>query len=277
MKVGILNMKVIVSNMKVRFKVLLKFVKFIWDIKDKIYVYIMENKQHIQLPNDLGDVDFIKPKDQLVYVAIKKFMNKDTKEAFPSLNTLHNITKLSINTIRDCIDRLIDSGFIEVRKEGRKNIYKFLKYDTYEPFSFKFLEKDDLSPEEKAYLIVSQKYMFKDNGEGKISYTNKELSKKINMPESTISRVNTSLVKKDYAMLLNCKNSSGVNIKEKWYHLNELEQAIVFTLQNHEERIQENTQAISNLEKENKILKDNYDKLLEEINKLKQKNQDFII
>ena len=124
------------------------------------------DKQHVQLPNDLGDISFIKPKDQLVYVAIKKFMNKDTKEAFPSLETLHNLTKLSINTIRDCIERLVKSGFIEVRKDGRKNVYKFLKYDTYEPFSFKFLEKDDLSPEEKAYLIASQKYMFKDNGEG---------------------------------------------------------------------------------------------------------------
>ena len=230
------------------------------------------NKQHVQLPNDLGDISFIKPKDQLVYVAIKKFMNKDTKEAFPSLETLHNLTKLSINTIRDCIERLVKSGFIEVRKDGRKNVYKFLKYDTYEPFSFKFLEKDDLSPEEKAYLIASQKYMFKDNGEGKISYTNKELSEKINMSESTISRINSSLVKKDYALLLNCKNSSGINIKEKWYHLNELEQAIVFTLQNHEKRIQENTEEISNLKKENKILQENYKKLLEEINKLKEFN-----
>lgn len=232
----------------------------------------MENKQHIQLPNDLGDISFIKPKDQLVYVAIKKFMNKDTKEAFPSLETLHNLTKLSINTIRSCIERLIDSGFIEVRKEGRKNIYKFLKYDKFEPFSFKFLEKEDLTSEEKAYLIASQKYMFKENNEGKISLTNKQLSEKINMPESTISKINKSLVKKDYAILLNCKNSSGINIKEKWYHLNELEQAIVFTLQNHEERIQENTEEIYNLKKENRLLQENYKKLLEEINKMKQYN-----
>ena len=235
------------------------------------------NKQHVQLPNDLGDISFIKPKDQLVYVAIKKFMNNETKEAFPSLNTLHNLTKLSINTIRECIDRLVNSGFIEVRKEGRKNIYKFLKYDKFEPFSFKFLEKEDLTSEEKAYLIASQRYMFKENEEGKISLTNKQLSEKINMPESTISKINKSLVKKDYALMLNCKNSQGVSIKEKYYHLTKLEQAIVFVLNNHEERIQENTQAISNLEKENKILKDNYNKLLEEINKLKQKNQDFTI
>ena len=230
----------------------------------------MENKQHIQLPNDLGDINFIKPKDQLVYVAIKKFMNNETKEAFPSLNTLHELTKLSINTIRGCIDRLIESGFIEVRKEGRKNIYKFLKYDTYEPFSFKFLELDKLRPEEKAYLIASQKYMFKENGEGKITYSNKELSKKINMSESTIGRINNALVKKDYAMILDCKNSEGYNIKEKLYDLNKLGQAIIFTLQNHEERIQENSEEISNLKKEIEILK----RQIKENNK---QNQDFII
>ena len=229
------------------------------------------NKQHVQLPNDLGDISFIKPKDQLVYVAIKKFMNKDTKEAFPSLETLHKITKLSINTIRDCIERLVKSGFIEVRKEKRKNVYKFLKYDTFEPFSFDFIEKEDLTSEEKAYLVASQKYMFKENNEGKISFTNKELSEKINMPESTISKVNKSLVKKDYALLLNCKNSSGINIKQKWYHLNKLEQAIVFVLQNHEERIQENTEDISKLKREIEMLK----KQLSEQNK--QLNPDLTI
>ena len=229
------------------------------------------NKQHVQLPNDLGDIKNIKPKDQLVYVAIKKFMNKDTKEAFPSLQTLHNITKLSINTIRDCIGRLLQSGFIEVRKEGRKNIYKFLKYDTFEPFSYKFIEKDDLTAEEKSYLVASQKYMFKENNEGKISYTNKELSEKINMSESSISRVNNSLVKKDYALLLNSKNSEGLNIKQKWYHLNKLEQAIVFTLQNHEERISNNENKVKSLEKQLELA-------LKEISELKkEKKQDFTI
>ena len=118
-----------------------------------------------------------------------------------------------------------------------------------------FIEKEDLTSEEKAYLVASQKYMFKENNEGKISFTNKELSEKINMPESTISKVNKSLVKKDYALLLNCKNSSGINIKQKWYHLNKLEQAIVFVLQNHEERIQENTEDISKLKREIEMLK----------------------
>ena len=57
------------------------------------------NKQHVQLPNDLGDISFIKPKDQLVYVAIKKFMNKDTKEAFPSLGKNNFVPSSNIYSI----------------------------------------------------------------------------------------------------------------------------------------------------------------------------------
>ena len=61
-------------------------------------------------------------------------MNNETKEAFPSLSTLHNLTKLSINTIRDCIDRLVESGFIEVlvplcwkiRSLGEKNSFRHM-------------------------------------------------------------------------------------------------------------------------------------------------------
>lgn len=236
----------------------------------------MENKQHVQLPNDLGSISFIKPKDQFVYVVIKKFMNKDTKEAFPSLNTLHQITKLSINTIRDCINRLIKSRFIEVRKEGRKNIYKFLKHDTFEPFSFKFIEKKDLTPEEKAYLIASQKYMFKEGGEGKIALTNKELADKINLSESSIIRINNSLTEKQYMTTLKMKtkdNETGLFKSVKFYHLNQLEQAIIFVLQNHEERIEENTTSIKQLQKENKSIKQDLQIALRRIEELEKKQQ----
>lgn len=219
-----------------------------------------ENKQHVQLPNNMGEINFIKPKDQLVYVAIKRFMNKDTKEAFPSLETLHQLTGIYINGIRECIKNLEKAGYIEVRKEGRKNIYKFLKHEHFEPFSFKFIEKQDLSTTEKSYLIASQQYMFKDGEEGKISMPNKELSKKINMPESTISKVNKSLVSKEYATIVPTHNrdpETGLFIKEKFYHLTKLEQAIVFILKNHEDRITENTEDIKDLKEKNQSLEEN--------------------
>jgi DNA-binding MarR family transcriptional regulator len=100
--------------------------------------------------------------------------------------------------------------------------------------------------------------MFKDDGEGKISMSNKELSKKINMSESTISRCDKALEEKEYLQIINSSNrdlETGLKIREKYYHLNSLQQAIVFVLKNHEDRISENTEEINNLKKEIESLK----------------------
>jgi hypothetical protein len=46
---------------------------------------------------------------------------------------------------------LVKAGKIEIKKEGRKNIYKFLNFkDGFEPFSYEFLDKKDLTFLEKA-------------------------------------------------------------------------------------------------------------------------------
>ena len=54
------------------------------------------------------------------------------------------------------------------------------------------------------------------------------------------------------------KHESGITINEKFFHLDELGQAIVFTLQNHEERLNKTEQNIENLMKDMSIvLKEN--------------------
>jgi len=243
-----------------------------------------ENKQHVQVPNALGEISYITPKDLLVYAAIKKFMNKDTKEAFPSLETIRQLTGIYIGGIRKCIENLIRSGYIEVRKEnGRKNIYKFLKWKEFEPFSFEFLERQDLTTNEKSYLVVSQRYMFKDSNVGKISLPNKVLSKKINMPESTISKVNKSLVEKGFLTITNTKikdRETGLFSTEKIFHLAEFGQAIVFVLKNHENRIKdteikvtENSEDIKELKKKVDERDKTIELLLRKVNALEKQNK----
>ena len=64
--------------------------------------------------------------------------------------------------------------------------------------------------------------MFKEYGKGKISYSNKELSEKINMSEKTISRINQSLVKKEYLTIAKTHKINpitGLQIQEKFYQL----------------------------------------------------------
>lgn len=198
-----------------------------------------EDKQHVELPNDLAEVKFINPKDQLIYVAIRKFMNKKTNEAYPSLDTIHKLTGMYIGGIRKCIDNLVKSHFLEVRKENGRNVYKFTKPDTFEPFSYEFLEKKDLTTNEKAYLVATQQFMFKEDGLGKISFSDKEISEKINMPKSTIGDINRSLVAKNYLSTQIVPNSDGELVKQKTYDLNKLGQAIIFVLKKHEDDIEE--------------------------------------
>lgn len=243
-----------------------------------------KNLQHVQLPNNMTETKVLSPQDLLVYLTIKRYMNTTTKQAFPSLQTISDKCGASINTIRKCISNLESEGYIIVVKEGRKNIYIFTKHKQFEPFSYDFLDKDDLSFTEKSYLAAAQQYMFKDNGIGKISFTNKDLSEIINMPESTISKCNRLLEKKDYLTVAQTKTKdpiTGIYVNEKFFHLNELEQAIVFTLKDHEDRISENAQDIKENTKKIEELQKTIDSLIrdnkilmQEINKNKKLEHD---
>lgn len=208
-------------------------------------------------------------------------MNKETKEAFPSLTTISKKSGASIPTIRKSIKKLKGTYF-EVIKKGRQQYYLFdKKYQNFEPFSYDFLDKEDLTFTEKAYIIASQQYMFKDiEGYGKISMTNSELSEKINMPESTISKCNRSLTSKDYLSIIRCKNideKSGVYVQEKFFKLDELGQAVIWALNNHENRIQNNEQRINNNEQDIKILVNEVQRLTNEIKELKGEKLNPII
>lgn len=186
----------------------------------------MNNKQHVQLPKEMSKKD-LTPQDQLVYLAIKKYMNKDTKIAYPSLTTLKNDTGASVITIRKCINSLVEKDYITVIQEGRRLKYIFSEYNGFEPFSYDFLDRKDLTFTEKSYLAASQQYMFTDvEGIGKMSYTNKELSDKINMSESTISKCNRALVNKDYLQILKSSETGGIK-DLKIFQLDKLGQAII--------------------------------------------------
>ena len=65
------------------------------------------------------------PKDKLIYIAIRRYMDKTTLEAFPSYATITKDTSAAAKTIKKCIDNLVREGYLETRKEGRKIIYKF--------------------------------------------------------------------------------------------------------------------------------------------------------
>lgn len=216
----------------------------------------MDKNQHIQLPNRKENED-ISPREQLVYLALKSFMNKDTKESFPSLKNISSITGINIGTIRKDIKHLEELDYIKIIKQGRNQIYRFNDYKTFEVFSYDFLYNKDLTSTEKAYLVATQQYMFKTQETGSVSLSNNTLSNLIHMPESTVSKCNRSLENKNLLTIVNNRNRDelGLMAQTKIFKLAEFNEAVVNTLVNHEDRL-------SQLEKQNRILMD-------EINRLK--------
>ena len=160
----------------------------------------MENDQFVIYPHPANsepqpDLD---PKDKLIYIAIRRYMNGRTMEAFPSYATITKDTGAAAKTIKKCVDNLIREGYLETRRRGKYLIYKFNNNKRFEPYSYDFLDNPNLTFTEKSYIVASHQYMFKDGNEGKIQYSNKELSSLIHMPEATISNCNRSLEAKCY-------------------------------------------------------------------------------
>lgn len=228
-------------------------------------------KKHSQVPNNMAK-DGISPREQLVYAVLHSYDNPEHK-VFPSLDKLAERSQLSIPTVRASLKILEDAGYIKIEKKGRKNYYTFSKYLNFEPFSDEFLDNKDITPTTKAYLVAAQQFMYKDvEGVGKLSYSNRVMSEHINMPESSIRKGNKELEKKNYLTVI--KNASLGDTKI--FNLNDLGQAIIWALQNHEERITQNTEKVADLEKRMEVLEKQLkskDELLAKLLKNKQPDE----
>lgn len=225
------------------------------------------NKQYVIYPhpsNEESQPD-LDPKDKLIYIAIRRYMNKSTLEAFPSYATITKDTGAAAKTIKKCVDNLVEEKYLQTRREGRKLVYTFNNKKQFEPFSYEFLDKPELSFTEKAYIVASQQYMFKDENEGRIEYTNKELSSLIKMPETTISKCNHSLERKGFL--------NGAGLPTKTFNLRELDQVFIWKFKEQDEKIQENSDRIEELEKQVREISKINSKLLEENKKLKAQTQ----
>lgn len=214
------------------------------------------------------------PKDKLIYIAIRRYMNKETMEAYPSYATITKDTKAAAVTIKKCVNNLIREKYLNTRREGKRIVYIFNNKKKFEPFSYEFLDRKDLTFTEKSYIVATQQFMFKnENTEtGDISYTNKELSELIKMPESTISKNNRSLEVKGLL--------EGASLPTKQFKLRELDQLFVWKFKEQDEKIQQNTDKIVALEKDNAELKKRVielEKLALKDIKENKKLEDFIL
>lgn len=207
------------------------------------------NKQHVQVPNNMTIKTKLSTTDLLVYACLKGHKIKDNA-CFVSQDTIAKKLSMSRPTVKKSINNLIQAGYVFLKKEGRMSYYEFSKYDKFEPFSYEFLYRTDISNGAKGYIIGMQQSMYKDiDGLGKTTYTDKEAANIMNISEKTVQRYNRELKNSGFLSLLKTEARDEYNkpVLEKVFHLNELGQAIVFTLQKHDDQIKENTENINQL------------------------------
>lgn len=209
--------------------------------------------QHIQVPKMNLKTEGLEINDPYVYACIKKYMNQHTKEAFPSNNTLVKVTGLASKTIIASIARLEKAGYITVVREyGKTNIYKFNDYKQFEIFSYDFLDNKNLDPKEKAYLVASQQYMFKNDSTltGQISFPTEKFAECIGLSLPTLRKYEASLKEKNILSLIPSKRegSSGLPVDIRSYDFQEMVNIIACKFQEHDKAIEQNSYDIKVLQ-----------------------------
>lgn len=222
-------------------------------------------QQYVILPKKENGIELVKY-EILIYVCIRRYMNKDTMEAFPSLDTISRDSSCSKPTVIKNIKIIEEKEYFKTRHVGpfSQTVYTFNNEKSFEPFSYEFLDNPKLTKSEKLQILCTQQYMYKNDGIGKITYSDSELSKLTGLNRRTIAMNNSSLIAKGFMTQVELKSkdrSSGLMNKETIYHLNELGQAIVFALQKHENQINEHEKKIDNNSKDILILKNEIKRL----------------
>lgn len=205
----------------------------------------------------------------LIYVCIRRYMNQDTMEAFPALDTIVRDSGCSKPTVVKTIETIEEKGYFKripksqskSKIHGKGCVYVFNNEKHFEPFSYDFLDNATLSKSEKLQILCTQQYMYLDESsrQGKISYSERELSEKTGLDYRTIKKNNNSLIDKGYAnqVTLQTKDPvTGLINKETIYHLDKFGQSIVFALKNHEQRICNTEDAVQELRNEIAELKE---------------------
>lgn len=220
-----------------------------------------KGEQFVIYPHEEHEINSLTPADKLIYLVIRRYMNKDSMTCFVSYATITKDCGAAAKTIKKCVDNLVREGYLDTKKVGKRIVYKFNNKKKFEPFSYDFLDNPNLTFTEKSYIVASQQYMYKDAEEGRISFTNKELSKLIKMSEPTISKCNHSLERKGYLY--------GARDLVKRFQLRELDQLFVWKFKEQDEKIQKNTNDIAEIKAKLKKLELENEELKK---KLKVKN-----
>lgn len=226
------------------------------------------NTQHVQVPKMNLKEEGLRFNDPYVYACIKRYMNNTTKTAFPSMAKLKTDSGLSEPTILASIKRLQDKGYIKVLKsDGRSNKYVFDDIKKFEIFSYDFLDNPKLTQKEKAYLVNTQQYMFKEPvaEKGIVEYDTNTICDLIAIDKRTLNKYEKSLQEKDVLTLIPVAlrdPETGLNHYQRVYSFPEFANVLALKVNELSDDVEDIKSRLSNLErayehvlKENKALK----------------------
>ena len=142
--------------------------------------------KHTEVPHELDNREIyqLEHGDKIIYAAVRKYMNKDTRECFPAIRTIANMLQCTPGKVQAALKRLVSAKFIEkipAKEKKNSNHYKFPRTEfdkQFEMFTDEFLELD-LPLNVKEYYMDIQQYLYgKDTGVGKCSFSNAELARR---------------------------------------------------------------------------------------------------
>lgn len=73
---------------------------------------------------DSGDVKKLGPYATTVYLVIKAYTNWKTGRSWPGIERIVDDTGISKRKVMDCLDSLVENGYLVKEKIGRKNTYR---------------------------------------------------------------------------------------------------------------------------------------------------------
>lgn len=98
--------------------------------------------------NDFLESDVLNYYEKMVFIILKKYADSETMRAFPSLNTIHKVTGISLSTVRRSIEHMEEIGVISV--EHRNDKEKGHQSNVYTLYDYAEMWKVDSSTEEVA-------------------------------------------------------------------------------------------------------------------------------
>lgn len=222
--------------------------------------------QHVQIPNSVssptpkkdGRVARKEYNDLNTYAQLKKFMNSQTKMAIVSIARLAQDCDLSNQGVVNSLKRLEECGDIQKTKVGKCNAYKFnTKSEKFEMYDYEFLKNKDLTSKQKAFMIAVQKYLYidKETGIAKTTFTDKELSERTGISESTIYRRVNELMTSNFVSKRLTSDNDGNSCEALEFNLPKFGQFVLCKIEQHDIIIAHQQQEIDKLKEDIQLMK----------------------